>query len=69
MGKGTLHKEIWTAYKANATWNHGFPKVICFLLRALYRVGLMSSPPTITHRPSVPARPLLAEVPQLDVLP
>lgn len=66
MGKGTLHKEIWTAYKA---WNHGFPKVICLLLRALYRVGLMSSPPTTTHRPSVPACPLLAEVPQRDVLP
>lgn len=69
MGKGILNKEMWTAYEANAAWNHGLPKVLCFLLMAICRVGLMASPPTTTHRPSVPACPVLAEVPQLVFLP
>lgn len=65
MGKGTLNKEMWTGYKANTAWNHGFPKVTCFLLMALCRVGLMASPPTTIHRLKVPACPVLAEVPQI----
>lgn len=48
--------------------SYAFPKAICLQLTVLCRVGLATSLSTSSHTPCASARPVLAEVSQLDLL-